>query len=115
MATPFIQAALAAEVPSSEKLVLLALASYANHLGLSWPSVETLVRRTALSRSTVFRALARLEQVGAVWRYQQRDPNDPKRRKVTNYVLHLGNLTKLAPGSSIGVMVTLKCHGDTEN
>ncbi|WP_444891802.1 helix-turn-helix domain-containing protein (plasmid) [Microbulbifer sp. TRSA001] len=48
------------DLNSTEKFVLLAYASYANDENLSWPSKETVARRTSLSKATVKRAATRL-------------------------------------------------------
>ncbi|MCK5711547.1 MAG: helix-turn-helix domain-containing protein [Hyphomicrobiaceae bacterium] len=49
-----------------EKLVLYTLATYANKDGVCFPSVDTLVTRTGLSRSSAFRALNGLIEKGLV-------------------------------------------------
>ncbi len=54
------------EAGPQEKLILLALVSYADADGACWPSVETLARGTGLGRRTVQRVLRRLEQAGLV-------------------------------------------------
>jgi hypothetical protein len=42
------------------KFVLVALADYANDRGLAYPSIQTLTRKTNLSRSSILRALSSL-------------------------------------------------------
>lgn len=49
-----------------QRLVALALVSHANRSGMCWPSVATLARETALSRSAVLAALRALRKAGAV-------------------------------------------------
>ena len=44
-----------------EFMVLLALAEYADTSGLCWPSIETIATRSRLSKSTVIRAMKKLE------------------------------------------------------
>lgn len=56
----------------SEKLVLLALANYANEDMACWPSHETLAVDTELSERTVYAALKELESKGIVARERRR-------------------------------------------
>lgn len=49
-------------------LVLRALADFADRDGSCWPSVDTLVHETDLSKSTVRRAIQRLEKLGLIER-----------------------------------------------
>lgn len=52
---------------STDTLVLLALAEYANDENrLAWPSISALIRRTRLDRRNIQRALRRLEASGRV-------------------------------------------------
>ena len=50
------------------KLVLIALADRANDDGECWPSIQTLAEQCECHRRTVERALAKLEDVGAIYR-----------------------------------------------
>lgn len=52
-------------IPSA-KLVLLSLADHANATGYCWPSVARLVKRTGLSRATIFRSIETLTGLGLV-------------------------------------------------
>lgn len=52
------------DIPSTEKLVLLALADNANDDGECWPSIGTIADKTALSERTVHYAIKRLAQSG---------------------------------------------------
>lgn len=47
---------------STEKLVLLALADWANDEGLCWPSIETLAQKTSLVKRSVSRIIKELER-----------------------------------------------------
>lgn len=50
---------------AADRLVLLTIADRANDEGSeAWPSVDTLCRKTRLSKSTVLRSIARLEELG---------------------------------------------------
>ena len=51
---------------ASNKLTLLALANYADHRGICWPTQETLARDTEQSVDTVQRRLKSLVKLGLV-------------------------------------------------
>ena len=55
------------------KLVLLKLADNANDQGIAWPHIETIVSDTSLCRSSVFRALDKLEEFGLITRSRGRN------------------------------------------
>lgn len=55
------------------KLVLLKLADNANDQGVAWPHIETIVSDTSLCRSSVFRALDKLEELGLITRSRGRN------------------------------------------
>ena len=48
-------------LPTTQKMVLLALADNANDQGVCWPSISTLEVKTSLHRATVIRVIADLE------------------------------------------------------
>jgi len=50
------------DLPSNEKLVMLALADNANNEGICYPSLSTLQRKTSLSRPTVSKIIKRLTE-----------------------------------------------------
>ena len=52
--------------PSQVKFVLLAIADNANHLGLAWPSLESICSKTSQDRKTVIAALDYLESLNLV-------------------------------------------------
>ncbi len=54
-----------ASLTPSERLVLILLEWYAKD-GVAWPSVRTMGRRTGLGVRTVYRLVARLEQLGVL-------------------------------------------------
>ena len=49
---------------SAQRLVLLAVAKYADDRGCSFPSAETICSDTKLNRKTVFKALNDLKRLG---------------------------------------------------
>lgn len=49
---------------ATDKLVLIALANYANAEGLAYPSHQRLMLVTSLNRKTIMASLLRLEQMG---------------------------------------------------
>jgi len=57
---------------ASEKLVLLALANYADDQMKCWPKQETLAKDTELSARTIWAALGALEAVGAISRVKRK-------------------------------------------
>lgn len=73
--------------PPFERLVLLALADFADDEGACWPGVGTLMERTGMSRRGVQEALARLEADGLVAMRERRVPNGRQTSNV--YVLDL--------------------------
>lgn len=58
------------DLPTFEKLVLLALADCANDEGLCWPSIATLERKTNAGRRTVQRSIRALESAGILKRQE---------------------------------------------
>lgn len=60
---------------SRDKMVLMALADYADDKNEAWPSHKTLATWTHMSRSTVIRALQSLEAAGYVKAVQRRRPD----------------------------------------
>lgn len=56
------------DINSTEKLLLLALADWANDEGLCWPSIDTLAHKTSLSRRSVQGTLRKIEGMGFVRR-----------------------------------------------
>lgn len=70
-----------------ERLVLLALADFADDEGACWPGVGTLMERTGMSRRGVHKVLARLEADGLL---AMRERHVPGGRQTSNvYVLDL--------------------------
>lgn len=88
MSVQAITAAFAYEAPSSNaKLVLLALANYADEDGICYPSVKRLVAMTGLSERAVRYALQALVDGGAIDREQRRRENGT--RTSDEYRLHI--------------------------
>lgn len=76
MSVQAITAAFAVQgVSPSEKLLLLALANYADADGECWPSQTTLTFDTGLSERTIRTALASLEASGLLSRQRRNRPN----------------------------------------
>jgi Helix-turn-helix domain len=48
------------DLPSSEKMVLLALADNSNDEGVCWPSIRTICRKTSLTERTVQKCILKL-------------------------------------------------------
>jgi DNA-binding transcriptional ArsR family regulator len=51
---------------SPTKFVLIALANYADHKGVCFPSAKTIQKFTSLSEKTIYRAFKKLEEMGLV-------------------------------------------------
>lgn len=68
-------------LPAISKIVLISLADQANDDGVCWPSIESLVKRTGLSESTVFRHLKTLEDDAHIHR-------EPRIGQSTIYHVH---------------------------
>lgn len=56
------------DLTSTQKLVLLALADWANDEGLCWPSIEQLIKKSSLKRRAVQITIRSLEESGFVHR-----------------------------------------------
>ncbi|MBF0311477.1 MAG: conserved phage C-terminal domain-containing protein [Magnetococcales bacterium] len=90
-------------VKSGLKLVLLALADYANAQDACWPAIETLAHKCGMGRTTVLRHLEQLEESGCLRRHPRWSA--PGMRGTDFYVLQIGsklaesapNLAKSAP------------------
>ena len=76
---------------SSEKLVLLALANYANETMVCWPSQETLANDTELSSRTIWNALQSLEGRKVISRAKRKRADGTRASDVIT--LHFGSET----------------------
>ena len=72
-----------AKVPSTDLLVLLALADFATKDGWAWPAMETLARKTHLHERTAQRAVQRLAAAGLVAIYEGVGPYRTHKYRVT--------------------------------
>ena len=93
------------DVPPREKLMLILIASHANDEGECFPSQTTLAYRSGLSRRTVLRSLAELEERGVITRRQRRRPDGSRSSDTIRLNVHgapvrpplaAGNLTDRA-------------------
>lgn len=79
------------QMSPAQKAVLISLADQANDQGVCWPSIETISRRTCLSRRAVIDAIKALEQLGHL------SPQKESGRS-THYLLHpCSSSTRAAP------------------
>lgn len=83
-----------------QKLVMLALADYADAENKCWPSVEHLQQRTSMGRSTIMTHLAACKKRGLLAITKQRWPNGTQRSSL--YVLNLPGPESGHTGSRIG-------------
>ena len=83
MSVRMISWAFQQKLSPTEKLVLIALADHANDEDFTcWPSLTHLVKKTCLSRKTVWKAIDKLADKGLVKRV-----NDPTKRSTTYYLI----------------------------
>ena len=76
-----------ADLPASEKLLLILLADHADdETGKCWPSQNYIARRSGLARSTINRTMKRLEGKGLI-RIQHRFRDDGSQRSNAYFVL----------------------------
>ena len=59
------------DLTSTQKLVLLALADWANDEGLCWPSIEQLIKKSSLKKRAVQITIRSLEESGFVYREER--------------------------------------------
>jgi len=63
------------KLPPTQKLILLALADFANDSGSCWPGVRTVAEKAGVSRATLFRHLDSLEQLRLIQREERTRDN----------------------------------------
>ena len=59
------------DLTSTHKLVLLALADWANDEGLCWPSINRLAAKTSMAGRSVQRLIRQLEEMGFILREEE--------------------------------------------
>lgn len=69
---------------STQTLVLLCLADWANDAGLCWPSIDSIARRARCSESTARRTIRALEKAGLVIREASTGRSTNRYRIITN-------------------------------
>lgn len=96
------------KLPTAEKFTLLALANYCRADGShAYPSIETLVQDTGLSRRTVSRALASLIELDLIEVTRR-----STRHTATVYNLHLRGAT-MTPLTKLGMPNVTSRHAKT--
>jgi hypothetical protein len=83
-----------------ERLTLLALAEYANDVGVCWPSQGTLAQRTGLSERCIRASLASLETKGTITR-RSRSTQNGRKPDVISLKLQLAPDAACATGNSL--------------
>lgn len=88
------------DIPTGEKMVLLALADRCNDDGQCWPGYASLAVKCSMSERNVMRMVARLEDYGLL-SISQRKNSDNGRQKTNVYTLHSGSKPgdNLSPGN----------------
>ena len=66
-----------------QQVVLLILADQARDEGDSWPSVNTITRKTAMTAATIKRTISELGQMGYIVRLKRARPNGSSRSSIT--------------------------------
>lgn len=102
------------DVPPREKLMLILIASHANDDGECFPSQTTLAYRSGLSRRTVLRSLAELEERGVINRRQRRRPDGSRSSDTIRLNVHGAPVRPPLAGGNLtdGARVTFPPQGD---
>lgn len=103
------------DVPPREKLLLILIASHANDEGECFPSQTTLAYRSGLSRRTVLRSLAELEERGVITRRQRRRPDGSRSSDTIRLNVHGAPVRPPLAGGNLtdGARVTFPPQGDS--
>ena len=103
------------DVPPREKLMLILIASHANDEGECFPSQTTLAYRSGLSRRTVLRSLADLEERGVITRRQRRRPDGSRSSDTIRLNVHGAPVRPPLAGGNLtdGARVTFPPQGDS--
>lgn len=103
------------DVPPREKLLLILIASHANDEGECFPSQTTLAYRSGLSRRTVLRSLADLEERGIIARRQRRRPDGSRSSDTIRLNVHGAPVRPPLAGGNLtdGARVTFPPQGDS--
>ena len=103
------------DVPPREKLMLILIASHANDEGECFPSQTTLAYRSGLSRRTVLRSLADLEERGIITRRQRRRPDGSRSSDTIRLNVHGAPVRPPLAGGNLtdGARVTFPPQGDS--
>lgn len=75
----------------AEKLVLLCIATFANHAGEAWPGYERIAKETAMTRRSVITQIRKLEQLGLLRVGRRR--NAAQRQETNLYMLPIDGAT----------------------
>lgn len=94
----------------TEKLVLLALANYADENMRCWPSQRRLAHDTGLSKRTILRSLAALEERALLVR-SKRDRDDGSRASDVVHLLFGGGDMVSPGGDTVSGGVVTQCQG----
>ena len=103
------------DVPPREKLLLILIASHANDDGECFPSQTTLAYRSGLSRRTVLRSLAELEERGVITRRKRRRPDGSRSSDTIRLNVHGAPVRPPLAGGNLtdGARVTFPPQGDS--
>lgn len=93
-----------------ERLVLLALADNANDEGHCWPTLPTIVAKTAASRATVVRKISALEADGWLSKVKRKKSG----RDGVEYVISHSALSEHGKAGTVLTVSTDGAHSDTK-
>ena len=91
MSVKLMSIAWEADLKSTKKLVLLALADAASDEGVCWPSWETIMRKAGISKGALSNALKGLEALGLIKRFSRKRENGST---ASNGYIVLENITE---------------------
>ncbi len=91
-------------IPYGPKIVLLAIADYANDDGYAWPGYKTLAKKTGMANSTLSKQLKILVASGLMEKSYHSEVGVG--RKLNTYTLNMG--VGLSEGSRVGLKANIK-------
>lgn len=100
-------------ITSSEKLVLLALANFANEKMECWPSQERIAADTELSERTVWAALNKLEALGMLTRERRKRPDGT--RSTDKFTLHFSPIVRSEPVANPAKPTRKSCESQSQS
>lgn len=113
MSIHYMSRVLDLDLPPAEKLVLLAFADYADHVGYCFPSIPTVAPRASLSNRGVQRIVSRLEEKGLLIRQPRYRSNGSQTSSAYIILPNMGGDNPSPPRGSCGVEGTRGVTGES--